>query len=89
MRAVRPGTASGPLGDLAAQGFSPAIHRGLNQTNLVAAIVHGKIIELYVNHQLITSINNGIYSHGQIGIVAYNQGGLATAAYSNARIWEL
>jgi eukaryotic-like serine/threonine-protein kinase len=74
---------------LLASGSSAAIQTGYGNSNLVAVVANGSSLELYVNHQLITSVNNGIYSHGQIGIVAYNQGGLATAVYSNARVWTL
>lgn len=68
---------------------SPAIHTGYNQPNLIAVVARGSTIEFYANQQMIVSINDGTFSHGQIGIVSYNQGGLATAVYSNAKVWKL
>jgi len=70
-------------------GSSPAIHAGYNQPNLIAVVARGSLLELYANQQPIITVNDSTYSHGQIGIVAYNQGGLATAVYRNARVWTL
>jgi hypothetical protein len=74
---------------LLVSGSSPAIHAGYNQPNLIAVAARGSLLELYANQQPIITINDSNYSHGQIGIVAYNQGGLATAVYRNARVWTL
>ena len=74
---------------LLASGMTPAIHTGYNQPNLVAVAAQGASLALYVNHQLVTSVNDSSYSHGQIGVVAYNQGSIAQAVYSNARVWTL
>ncbi len=74
---------------LLASGMAPAIHTGYNQPNLVAVAAQGASLALYVNHQLVTSVNDSSYSHGQIGVVAYNQGSIAQAVYSNARVWTL
>ena len=74
---------------LLASGSSPAIHAGYNQPNLIAVVARGGLLELYANQQPIITVNDSTYSHGQIGIAAYNQGGLATAVYRNARIWTL
>ncbi len=70
-------------------GSSTAIHTGYNQSNLVAVVAQGSSLALYVNQQLVTSVSDNSYSHGQIGIVAYNQGSLAQVVYSNARVWRL
>jgi hypothetical protein len=71
------------------QGSSAAIKKGLNQTNLVAVVAKGNTITLYVNHQLITSVTDKTYSHGQIGLyaVVYNQP--TEVAFSNLRVWTL
>ena len=74
---------------LLVSGSSPAIHAGYNQPNLIAVVARGSLLELYANQQPIITVNDSTYSHGQIGIVAYNQGGLATAVYRNARVWTL
>ncbi len=70
-------------------GSAPAIHTGYNQPNLVAIVAQGASLALYVNHQLITSVNDNSYSHGQIGVAAYDQGSPAQVVYSNARVWIL
>lgn len=76
-----------------AEGFSPSIHRGLNEANLVAAVVHGNIIELYVNHQRIAVVDSGTYTpitHGSIGVVAIDSGSNQTEVIAqNAKVWKL
>jgi hypothetical protein len=76
-----------------AQGFSPAIHRGLNQTNLVAAVVHGKIIELYVNHQRVAVVDSGTYTplltHGRIGVAIDIDSFQTEVIFQNAKVWKL
>ncbi|HEY4387990.1 MAG TPA: hypothetical protein VGN34_26370, partial [Ktedonobacteraceae bacterium] len=70
-------------------GSSPAIHAGLNQPNTIAVVANGNIFKFYVNHQMITSVSDSTLSHGQIGIVAYNQGSTATTVFNNVRVWKL
>jgi eukaryotic-like serine/threonine-protein kinase len=75
-----------------AQGTSSAINQGLNQTNLVTVVAQGSLIKLYVNHQLITSVTDSTYTHGQIGFDADpfgNSGHPTEVAYSNVRVWTL
>jgi hypothetical protein len=73
-----------------ALGSSSAIHRGLNQTNLVAAVVHDKIIELYVNHQRIAVVSSSTYSHGRIGvIVTGSKSNQIEVIFQNAKVWKL
>ncbi len=71
---------------------SLAINRGLNSTNLVAVVVTGTTITLFVNRQRITSVNDSTFSHGQIGVVASpfaNVGHPTEVVYGNARVWTL
>jgi hypothetical protein len=70
-------------------GSSPAIHTGYNQPNIIAVAANGSTLNLYVNHQLIASTSDSTLSHGQIGVVAYNQGSPATVVYNNAKVWKL
>jgi len=73
-----------------AQGFSLAIHRGLNQTNLVAAVVYGTIIELYVNHQRVAVVSSSTYTHGQIGVLVTGSSNNQTEViFQNAKVWKL
>ena len=78
--------------DLVTTTSSSAIHQGLGQTNIIAVVAQGNTITLYVNHQQITSVTDGTYSHGQIGLVASpfaNNGHATEVAYSNAKVWTL
>ncbi len=76
-----------------AQGSSlAAIHRGLNQTNLVAAVVHGNIIELYVNHQRVAVVgSSSTYTHGWIGVIVTGSSGSnqTEVIFQNAKVWRL
>jgi hypothetical protein len=79
-----------------AKGFSPAIQRGLNQTNLVAAVVHGNIIELYVNHQRVAVVDSGDkgtyapLTHGLIGVIASDtESNQTEVIFQNAKVWQL
>ena len=76
--------------DIIATTSSPAIHQGLNQTNLVAVVALGNTITLYVNNQKIASVTDGTYSHGQIGLEASalaTNGHPTEVVYSNAKVW--
>ncbi len=78
---------------------SSAILRGLNQPNLVAAVVREGIIELYVNHRRIAVVGSSggsleirasASTHGQIGVVAANTGSSPTEVmFQNAKVWKL
>ncbi len=77
-----------------ASGSSSAIHRGLNQTNLTAAVVHGGIIELYVNLQRVAVVSAVLgsitYTHGQIGVIVTPSGSHQTEViFQNAKVWTL
>ncbi len=76
--------------DALAQGFSLAIHPGLNQTNLIAAVVHGTIIELYVNHRRVAVVGSSTYTHGRIGVVVSGSASNQTEViFQNAKVWKL
>jgi hypothetical protein len=71
-------------------GFSPSITTGYNQSNLVAVVARGSYLSFYNNHQLIANVNDPTtYTHGQIGVVAYDQGSPATVIYRNVRVWTV
>ncbi len=69
-------------------GLTPFIHIGLNQSNLVAVVARNSTIDLYVNKQYITTVNDHSYSHGQIAVVAEDEGNLTLVLFSNARVWK-
>jgi hypothetical protein len=68
---------------------SPAINRGLNQTNLVAAVVHGTIIELYVNHQRVAVVGSRAHTHGEIGVIVTGSTDPTEVIFQNAKVWKL
>ena len=71
---------------------SPAIKQGLNQTNLIAVIAQGNSIGLFVNHQLIDSVNDNTYSSGRIGVIVDPIGGNGyptEVVFSNAKVWTV
>ncbi len=63
-----------------------AIKTGLNQSNVIAAVANGSTFDLYINHQMITSVNDSSYTQGQFGLSAE---GNTEAVYTNARMWTL
>jgi hypothetical protein len=76
-----------------ASGSSSAINRGLNQTNLLAAVVHGPVIELYVNLQRVAVVSMVAGSrpptHGQIGVIVTPSGHQTEIIFQNAKVWTL
>ena len=68
-------------------GASPAIHTGLNQSNLIAVVVSGHSITAYVNNQKVLSGSDSTYSHGSIGVSASNVSTPTEVVFSNAKVW--
>ncbi len=72
---------------------SSAIKKGLNQSNLIAAVAINQQIHLYVNRQSVSVLQDQSYSTGKIGLIADGSptlGGLSSStdvAYSNLRVW--
>ena len=70
-------------------GLSPAIKVGLNQSNLIAIVAHGKTLDLFVNKHYITSVNDSTYSEGAIGTVAHAMSKPTEVEFRNAMVWIL
>ncbi|HEX6481855.1 MAG TPA: serine/threonine-protein kinase [Ktedonobacteraceae bacterium] len=66
---------------------SPYIHSGLGNLNLIAVVANNNTFALYINHQLINSVQDSTYSQGQIGLVADNDNSPTEVAFSNAKVW--
>lgn len=66
-----------------------AIKTGLNESNLIAVVARGSIIELYINLQHIADVYSDAYSQGQIGVAAEAESNPTEVAYSNAKVWTL
>jgi eukaryotic-like serine/threonine-protein kinase len=68
-------------------GSSAAIHKGLNQSNLVAVVASGSTIDLYVNNQKIDSVSDSSYSQGAAGVFATVVNGPTEVMFNNAKVW--
>ena len=71
------------------QSTSAAINQGLNQKNLIGVVAQGSSIRLYVNHQLLGTLTDRTYNHGQIGVYAVVYSHPTEVVFSNARAWKL
>jgi len=78
---------SGPQSTIFFQGSNPNIHQGLSQSNLLAVVANNNSINLYVNHQLINSIQDSMYAQGQIGVAAENETHPTEVVFKNAKVW--
>lgn len=71
-------------------GVSPAMHTGLNQTNLLGVVASGSTIVLYMNGQKIDTVNNTSYSQGQLALFADGGNHPTTeVAFANAELWTM
>lgn len=72
------------------QGNSKAFNQGLQQPNLIAVVAQHDVLTLYINRQQVSSIHDGGYTHGQIGLLAGSMTmGPAEVTFKNARVWTL
>src|SRR5438309_889978 len=66
---------------------NPNIHSGLGQSNLLGVVANNTSISLYVNDQLINSIQDSNYSQGQIGVEADSNNSPTEVVFTNAKVW--
>ena len=71
-----------------ASGSSSAIHTGLGQSNIVAAVADNNHITTYVNYQPIASVYDNTYGQGQIGVAADNDDSPTEVVFRNAKVWK-
>lgn len=73
-----------------AYGRSSAINLGEGRPNVLGAIALGITIDLFINNQFITSVNDNTFDSGTFGLFCGNFRPIKTdVAYSNAQIWEM
>jgi serine/threonine protein kinase len=65
---------------------SSAIKTGLNKTNVLAGVIQGCTIDLYVNGRHLATEQDCTYSAGQIGVAVNIQ---AQAVFSDAKAWKM
>jgi eukaryotic-like serine/threonine-protein kinase len=71
------------------QGVDPAIHKGLNQPNLLAVVAVGNTIHLYVNKHEVDTVTDNTFQSGQIGLTAEESTNPTDVMFSNAMVWKL
>ena len=67
--------------------FTPAIHRGLGQANVIAVVANGSTMTLYVNYQKLDSKTDGSSSHGYISVFSQSNSQPTEVVYSKAKVW--
>lgn len=65
----------------------PVIHQGLHQSNVIAIVANGGTIELWINHLHVSTVNDGTYQRGRIGLAANSFTQATEVAFSDARVW--
>jgi len=70
-------------------GVASSFETGTGTTNTIAVVVRGDQISFYVNQQLVTSVTDGTYTHGQIGVLSQDLGSKTEVVYTNAKVWQL
>lgn len=68
-------------------GISPAINVGLSRSNLIAIVVSGNKLDLYINLQHIATAIDSTYSSGEIGVFAAAPQNQTEVMFNNARVW--
>ncbi len=75
-------------------GAVPNFKTGLNQPNLIGVVISDTSLDLYVNGQLLTRMSPNTYTHGAIGVFAYDSGHPRNEAnpwsqvlFRNAQVW--
>ena len=65
-------------------------NKGLGKRNIIAVVAQGSSLTLYINRQQVCALQDGGYTHGQIGVFA---GSLyqspSQVIFENAKVWVL
>lgn len=69
-------------------GSSSAIHKGLNQSNLVTIIARGSNVYIYVNRQQIIHTTNLNPTSGVFGLFAVSVSQATTILFNDMKIWQ-
>lgn len=70
-------------------GQSPVINTRPNAANLLTIVARGNNIFMYVNKQFVTSVTDGTYTAGQIGVFASDDSVASDVAFTKAEVWKL
>lgn len=69
--------------------MAPGVHTGLKSINQIGVVARGPNLSLYVNTQLVASLNDTSYGSGQLGVVAWDAANPTTISFANERVWKL
>ncbi|GAC1462919.1 MAG: hypothetical protein PVSMB2_27430 [Ktedonobacteraceae bacterium] len=70
------------------EGTSVAFKTDMKQANLIAVLVRGKTIMLYVNSTYVDAVNDGTFASGQIGVFAEDNQEAAEISFEQAQVWN-
>jgi serine/threonine protein kinase len=68
---------------------SAAINTGAGPTNLLAVVVRGRAVDLYVNNQHLAGITDAAVVTGQIGVAAENAESNTEVTFSDVKVWKI
>ncbi len=66
-----------------------AIKTGLNQTNVIAVVANGGMIQVYVNNTSVDNLVDNSLSQGKIGVFADEYNNSTEVACANVKVWTL
>jgi 3-keto-disaccharide hydrolase/zinc ribbon protein len=67
---------------------STALKTGVGQTNSIAVVAKGSTFYLFINGQLVVSVNDTNFASGEVGLIAGDQNHTADVAYSKLKVWQ-
>lgn len=70
-------------------GANAAIKQGANQANVLAVLVQGSRIALFINGKYIESTTDSSYQSGQIGVYTDSDAGSVEASFRQAQVWNV
>lgn len=87
--AVREWASGNYYGNIA-EASSPAIHKNLGQTNVLAVVAVGSSLTFYANGQKLTTITNSAFTTGQIGLESSGElWTLDMVTFRNVEVWTM
>jgi hypothetical protein len=70
-------------------GISPSFIQGYNKQNLLSVIAKGFNIDLYINKQYLTSVQDSALTAGQVGVLANYRDTATEVSYNQAKVWSI
>ncbi len=70
-------------------GTNTAIKTAVGDSNLIAVVVRGTTIYMFVNQQYMAQVDDSNSASGSIGVFSSTNGSPEEAAFNNAEVWRL